>query len=116
MAIHGPSKPAGMPLTMVVVTRVLPLLCSGGIVSLAYNAYVNPISPADLAALEERRDPGGRKKQLGERLARENERLIAIEKAEREQGASPPARTWTGVEIGSNAVPPGQPREGLSED
>jgi hypothetical protein len=46
----------------IVGTRVVPALFAGGLLCLTYNAIVHPVPAEELAALAERRDPGGRRK------------------------------------------------------
>lgn len=91
MPARTPPAQASMPATMILVTRVLPLLCCGGTLSLFYNAWRNPISREDLAALEIQRDPDGRRKLLRDRLANERNRLIDAEAQGRERKAAKPS-------------------------
>jgi hypothetical protein len=51
----------------IAATRLGPLLFACGLLRIAYNAAFNPISAEEMAGLEERRDPGGLRRERARR-------------------------------------------------
>jgi hypothetical protein len=88
----APSPPT-LGVLVVFVTRGLPVLLGAGLLRVAYNAHANPLSQEELDDLAERRDPGRKRRDRAERLARHrSEQQVQLEAEKAEKAAEALAR------------------------